>query len=188
MTKKEHLQYVLERFNQDMDSLKILAHDAHSIGEAKDVISNIEMIKCQLENIIDKYEYLTSDWNNTSFKCNENDDNWSDEADYKLLSYIGTGFSSIYEYIDCDAPYSSVRSASYSMETLSHMITAKTRKNYPQIAWNKLDHMEIIVSGYDNHHYDKLREIIYEICQPIQSVYDSLDRLYGCKKIKKQKE
>ena len=76
MTKKEHLQYVLERFNQNTEALKVLAHDAHSIGEAKDVILNIELIKHQMESIVDKYEYLTSDWNNKSFKCSEDDDNW----------------------------------------------------------------------------------------------------------------
>jgi len=174
MTKKEHLQYVLEGFNQNTDSLKVLVRDAHGIGEAKEIVMNIELIKSQLENIIDKYEYLTSDWNNASFKCSENDDNWSDEADYRLLSYIRTGFDCIVEYIESNAPYSFIKSSAYNIETLSHMITPKLRTTYPKINWNKLDDLEIIVSGYDKDHYDELRELVDEIMIPIKSIIDSL--------------
>ena len=186
MTKKEHLQYVLERFNQNMDSLKVLIHDAHSTGEAKDVIMNIELIKSQLENIIDKYEYLTSDWNNSSFKSSENDDNWSDEANYRLLSYIRTGFDCIVEYVESNAPYSFIKSSAYNIETLSHMITPKLRTTYPQIDWSKLDDLGVIVSGYGKEHYDELSELVDEIREPLESAYESLDKIFGDKKSKKK--
>ena len=188
MTKKEHLQYVLEGFNQNTDSLKVLVCDSHSLGEARDVITNIELIKGQLENIIDKYEYLTSDWNNDSFKSNENDDNWSDEADYRLLSYIKTGLDCIVEYLDSGATYSYIKTSAYSIETLSHMITPKLRLTYPQIAWSKLDDLEIVVSGYDRNHYDELIEMVNMIKEPVQSAYDALDILYGFKQIPKSKK
>ena len=187
MTKKEHLQYVLERFNQNMDSLKVLIHDAHSTGEAKDVIMNIELVKSHLENVIDKYEYLTSDWNNDSFRSNENDDNWSDEADYRLLSYIRTGFDCITKYIESNAPYSFIKSSAYNIETLSHMITPKLRTTYPQIDWSKLDDLEIIVSGYGKEHYDELSELIVEIREPLESAYEGLDKIYGKSKKPKKK-
>ncbi len=186
MTKKKHLEYVLEKFNHNKDSLKVLVHDAHGIGEAKDIVMNIELIKSQLENIIDKYEYLTSDWNNASFKCSENDDNWSDEADYRLLSYIKIGFDGIGEYLDNEAPYSFIKSSAYNIETLSHMITLNLRTTYPQINWNKLDDLEIIVSGYDKDHYDELSELVDEIREPLESAYESLDKIFGDKKSKKK--
>ena len=187
MTKKEHLQYILERFNQNTDFLKVLVYDAHGIGEAKDIVMNIELIKSQLENIIDKYEYLTSDWNNASFKCSENDDNWSDEADYRLLSYIRTGFDCIVEYIECNATYSFIKSSAYNIEILSHMITPKLRTIYPQIDWSKLDDLEIIVSGYGKEHYDELSELIVEIREPLESAYEGLDKIYGKSKKPKKK-
>ena len=186
MTKKEHLEYVLERFNQNTDAIKVLAHDAHSIGEAKDVIMNIELIKHQLENIVDKYEYLTSDWNNASFKSSENDDNWSDEADYRLLSYIKIGFDGIGEYLDNEAPYSFIKSSAYNIETLSHMITPRSRTTYPRIDWSKLDDLEVIVSGYGKEHYDELSELVDEIREPLESAYESLDKIFGDKKSKKK--
>ncbi len=185
MTKKEHLQYVLERFNQNTASLKVLVRDSHSLGEARDVITNIELIKGQLENIIDKYEYLTSDWNNASFKCSETDDNWSDEADYRLLSYIRTGFDCITKYIESNAPYSFIKSSAYNIETLSHMITPRSRTTYPRIDWSKLDDLEIIVSEYGKAHYDELSELVDEIRESLESAYESLNQIFGDKKSKK---
>ena len=135
----------------------------------------------------EKYEYLTSDWNNASFKCSENDDNWSDEADYRLLSYIRTGFDCIVEYIECNATYSFIKSSAYNIEILSHMITPKLRTIYPQIDWSKLDDLEIIVSGYGKEHYDELSELIVEIREPLESAYEGLDNIYVKSKKPKKK-
>ena len=49
-----------------------------------------------------------------------------------------------------------------------------------------MDDLEIIVSGYDKDHYDELNELVDEIREPLESAYESLDKILGDKKSKKK--